>query len=97
MKVSLLSLIHISRVEEGTPAETIVRVADEENADLIVASVGEHDDQIRVCLLYTLDVYKRQVESAAARRKELKDGPLPQPLKASLGIKTCLLYTSRCV
>ena len=31
---------------------------------------------------------KAAVESAAARRKELKDGPLPQPLKASLGIKT---------
>ena len=31
---------------------------------------------------------KAAVESAAARRKELKDGPLPQPLKASLDIKT---------
>ena len=31
---------------------------------------------------------KAAMESAAARRKELKDGPLPQPLKASLDIKT---------
>ena len=32
-----------TRVEEGTPAETIVRVADEENADLIVMFTDGRD------------------------------------------------------
>ena len=33
----------LTRVEEGTPAETIVRVADEENADLIVMFTDGRD------------------------------------------------------
>lgn len=40
-----------TRVEEGTPAETIVRVADEENADLIVMFTDGRDGLSACCAI----------------------------------------------